>query len=239
MALSPQEMDRRMDQHFPFEARTTSRGCWRRSRPMPSTTSSAGRPARPAAARRAAVLRGAVRRPVRRQGECIRRLYGDDFLVDESMWRGKAPGRPFGLEGRAGRCVPPAARRRVRRRRRRSKRENVWVDLAPCSSNCRRVDMVAAAESSDRQNQKRRTRKDLLQAASRLMKRGREARPGADRRGSDGLAGHGLSLFPRRRSAAARGVARRGRAGGGEVFARRSGDDPVARLQRVDRRCTR
>lgn len=32
--------------------------------------------------------------------ETIRRLYGDDFLVDESLWRGRAPGRPFGLEGR-------------------------------------------------------------------------------------------------------------------------------------------
>jgi predicted ester cyclase len=29
-----------------------------------------------------------------------RRLHGDHFLVDESVWTGKAPGRPFGLEGR-------------------------------------------------------------------------------------------------------------------------------------------
>ena len=32
--------------------------------------------------------------------ECIRRLYGENFLVDESRWSGRAPGRPFGLEGR-------------------------------------------------------------------------------------------------------------------------------------------
>src|SRR5688500_13150564 len=32
--------------------------------------------------------------------ETVRRLYGEDFLVDESVWRGRAPGRPFGLEGR-------------------------------------------------------------------------------------------------------------------------------------------
>ena len=31
---------------------------------------------------------------------CIRRLYGDGFLVDESLWRGTAVGRPFGFEGR-------------------------------------------------------------------------------------------------------------------------------------------
>ena len=62
--------------------------------------------------------------------ETIRRLYGEDFLVDESLWRGKAPGRPFGLEGR-GRplefrllhVVEYAPDGRMRR-------ENVWVDLA-------------------------------------------------------------------------------------------------------------
>ena len=31
---------------------------------------------------------------------CIRRLYGDSFLIDESMWEGTAPGNPFGLPGR-------------------------------------------------------------------------------------------------------------------------------------------
>jgi uncharacterized protein len=30
----------------------------------------------------------------------VKRLYGKDFLVDESVWEGRAPGRPFGLEGR-------------------------------------------------------------------------------------------------------------------------------------------
>ena len=36
---------------------------------------------------------------------------------------------------------------------------------------------AAASESSDRHNQKRRTRKDLLQAASRLMKLGQSMQP--------------------------------------------------------------
>lgn len=62
--------------------------------------------------------------------ETLRRLYGEDFLVDESLWRGKAPGRPFGLEGR-GRplefrllhVVEYAPDGRM-------KRENVWIDLA-------------------------------------------------------------------------------------------------------------
>jgi ketosteroid isomerase-like protein len=30
----------------------------------------------------------------------VRRLYGDNFLVDESIWTGRAVGRPFGFEGR-------------------------------------------------------------------------------------------------------------------------------------------
>ena len=62
--------------------------------------------------------------------DCIRRLYGKNFLVDESLWQGKAPGKPFGLEGR-GRplqfrllhvieCADSGD----------IKRENVWLDLA-------------------------------------------------------------------------------------------------------------
>ena len=59
-----------------------------------------------------------------------RRLYGEDFLVDESVWKGRAPGRPFGLEGRDRplefrllHVVEYAPDGRL-------KRENVWLDLA-------------------------------------------------------------------------------------------------------------
>ena len=62
--------------------------------------------------------------------EAVRRLYGDDFLVDESIWRGRAPGRPFGLEGRDR----PLAFRLLHvveyAPDGRMKRENVWLDLA-------------------------------------------------------------------------------------------------------------
>jgi predicted ester cyclase len=59
-----------------------------------------------------------------------RRLYGEDFLVDDSTWRGRAPGRPFGIEGKNRRLefrllhvveFDPAGDIR---------RENVWIDLA-------------------------------------------------------------------------------------------------------------
>ncbi len=61
---------------------------------------------------------------------CQRRLYGDDFLVDELVWRGKAPGRPFGLDGRDRplefrllHVIEFADDGNI-------KRENVWVDMA-------------------------------------------------------------------------------------------------------------
>jgi hypothetical protein len=64
------------------------------------------------------------------KAESLRRLYGADFLVDESLWRGRAPGRPFGLAGknrpiefRLLHFIEFAKNGDI-------KRENVWVDLA-------------------------------------------------------------------------------------------------------------
>lgn len=34
------------------------------------------------------------------QVSSLRRYYGENFMVDESLWRGTAVGRPFGFEGR-------------------------------------------------------------------------------------------------------------------------------------------
>ena len=60
----------------------------------------------------------------------VKRLYGENFLVDESLWRGRAPGRPFGLEGRNR----PLAFRLLHviefAKDGAIARENVWVDLA-------------------------------------------------------------------------------------------------------------
>jgi len=61
--------------------------------------------------------------------ESTRRLYGQDFMVDDSVWRGRAVGRPFGLEGgnrplafRLLHVVEFTANGDIRR-------ENVWIDL--------------------------------------------------------------------------------------------------------------
>ncbi len=131
MALTPQQMDDRLDEHFGYEARDDVDG-------VVATLAAdvehdiVGAPGGPTVGRDAA-------RPFYERMfadlagsgvECLRRLHGDGFMVDESIWRGHAPGAPFGIEGR-GRPLefrllhilefaPDGAIRR----------ENVWVDLA-------------------------------------------------------------------------------------------------------------
>ena len=60
----------------------------------------------------------------------IRRLYGDDFVVDETMWHGRIEdGRVFLCEGRSG----PVSFRLLHifeLQGGKISRENVWVDLA-------------------------------------------------------------------------------------------------------------
>ncbi len=60
----------------------------------------------------------------------LRRLYGENFMVDDSVWRGKAPGRPFGLDGR-GRDLEFRLLHVIEFAESGAiKRENVWIDLA-------------------------------------------------------------------------------------------------------------
>lgn len=130
MAMTRAEMDRRIDEHFGFEARDDVAGVlatfaddvehdivgW------PSGPSRGRDGARPFyEALFADLSDGKV--------ESIRRLYGEDFLVDESIWRGKAPGRPFGLEGK-GRPLEFRLLHVIEFAAGGIRRENVWVDLA-------------------------------------------------------------------------------------------------------------
>jgi hypothetical protein len=124
-------MDRKMDEHFGFEARDDVAGV------LSTLTDDVehdvvGWPAGPSRGRDGArpfyetlfadLADGKV--------ESLRRLYGDAFMVDDSRWRGTAPGRPFGLEGmgrplefRLLHVVEFADDGEIRR-------ENVWIDLA-------------------------------------------------------------------------------------------------------------
>ncbi len=130
MPMTRSEMDRKLDAHFGFEARDDVAGV------LATLTDDVehdvvGWPAGPSRGRAAArpfyealfsdLSDGKV--------QTLRRLYGDGFMVDDSLWRGKAPGRPFGLEGggrplafRLLHVVEFADSGAIRR-------ENVWVDM--------------------------------------------------------------------------------------------------------------
>jgi hypothetical protein len=131
MALTRETMDRKMDEHFAFEAADDVAG-------VLATLSHdvehdiVGWPFGPSRGREGARPFYDALFADLADGEvtCTRRLYGDDFLVDDSMWRGRAPGRPFGIDGqdrdlefRLLHVVEFDAGGDIAR-------ENVWVDLA-------------------------------------------------------------------------------------------------------------
>jgi hypothetical protein len=131
MAMTPQEMDRKIDEHFSFEAQDDVAGV------LATLASDAehdivGWPSGPTQGRAAArpFYEALFADLSESRVESLRRLYGTDFLIDESLWRGRAPGKPFGLDGRDRplqfrllHVVEFAASGHIRR-------ENVWIDLA-------------------------------------------------------------------------------------------------------------
>ena len=130
MALTRSEMDRKLDEHFNFEAQDNVEGV------LATLTADVehdvvGWPTGPSRGREGArpfyetlfadLSEGKV--------ESRRRLYGDNFMVDDSLWSGRAPGRPFGMDGRDRplafrllHVIEFADNGDIRR-------ENVWVDL--------------------------------------------------------------------------------------------------------------
>lgn len=131
MPLSTQEMDRKIDEHFAYESNDDVDGVLATLSPD-ATHDVIGSPlgilhgreaARPFYEALFADLAESKVTPVRR-------LYGHDFLVDESLWEGRAPGRPFGIEGK-GRplsfrllhVVEFSGSGQI-------KKEQVWLDLA-------------------------------------------------------------------------------------------------------------
>ncbi|TGD85832.1 ketosteroid isomerase [Mycolicibacterium sp. CH28] len=131
MTLTRAQMDRKIDEHFDFEARDDVDG-------VLATLADdvehdiVGSPTGPTRGHDGArafyenlfadLSDGSM--------ETIRRLYGEGFLVDESLWRGRASGTPFGLAGndrplefRLLHVIEFAGDGNIAR-------ENVWVDLA-------------------------------------------------------------------------------------------------------------
>jgi predicted ester cyclase len=101
MPLSREQMDRKIEEHFGYEATDNVEGVLATLAPD-AVHDIVGYPTGPTLGRERA--RAFYKQLFADLAESsvtvIRRLYGDGFMVDESMWEGRAPGRPFGLEGR-------------------------------------------------------------------------------------------------------------------------------------------
>ncbi|WP_343573515.1 MULTISPECIES: ester cyclase [Pseudomonas] len=130
MALPREEMDRRIDEHFRFEADDNVDG-------VLATLAGdvehdiVGHPGGPTYGREAArpFYEGLFADLAEGHVETLRRLYGENFVVDESFWSGRAAGRPFGLEGQ-GRALQFRLLHVVEFADSGAiQRENVWVDL--------------------------------------------------------------------------------------------------------------
>lgn len=131
MALTPEQMDRKLDEHFAFEAADDVEG-------VLATLSDdvdhdivgwPGGPARDKGAVRAfyeALFADLADGSVR----STRRLYGDNFMVDDSIWQGTAPGRPFGIEGNGRPLEFRLLHILEFSDAGEISRENVWIDLA-------------------------------------------------------------------------------------------------------------
>lgn len=131
MPLTRDQMDAKIDEHFAFEAADDVEGVLATLAPD-AEHDIVGWPSGPTVGRQAArpFYEALFSDLAESKVECVRRLYGENFLVDESHWQGRAPGRPFGLEGRNR----PLSFRLLHVVEFTDsgdiKRENVWVDLA-------------------------------------------------------------------------------------------------------------
>ena len=100
MKLTPQQMDQKIDEHFQFEANDDVAGVLATLAPG-ATHDIVGYPTGPTQDR--AAIKAFYERMFADLSEGkvqpLKRLYGDNFMVDESLWEGRAPGRPFGMDG--------------------------------------------------------------------------------------------------------------------------------------------
>lgn len=131
MALTPAQMDAKLDEHFSYEMNDDVDGV------LATLTEDVehdvvGWPTGPVHGREGVrpfyeILFGDL---ADGKVKSLRRYYGDGFMVDDSLWSGTAPGRPFGLDGR-GR---PLSFRLLHvlefAESGDIKRENVWLDVA-------------------------------------------------------------------------------------------------------------
>jgi ketosteroid isomerase-like protein len=129
--MTREEMDRKIDEHFDFEARDDVAGVLATLAPD-AVHDVVGWPGGPSHGRDAArkFYETLFADLAESHVKSVRRLYGDRFMVDESVWKGTAPGRPFGIEGknrplefRLLHVIEFSPQGQIQR-------ENVWIDLA-------------------------------------------------------------------------------------------------------------
>lgn len=128
--LTREKMDAKLDEHFGFEARDDVEGVLSTLTPdvEHDIVGSPFGPSRGHAGARAfydetfADLADASVRSVRR-------LYGENFLVDESVWSGTAAGSPFGVEGRGRPLEFRLLHILEFTEEGQIARENVWIDI--------------------------------------------------------------------------------------------------------------
>lgn len=101
MPLTPAEMDRKIDEHFRYEATDDIDGVVATLAPD-AVHDIVGWPAGPTNGRDAArpFYEALFADLAESEVTPVKRLYGEGFMVDESVWKGRAPGHPFGLDGR-------------------------------------------------------------------------------------------------------------------------------------------
>jgi hypothetical protein len=99
MPLTPEEMDRKLDEHFRFEATDNIEGVLSTLAPD-AVHDIVGYPTGPTRGRDAA--RGFYNQLFADLSESsartIKRLYGENFLIDETLWTGRAPAGRSGLK---------------------------------------------------------------------------------------------------------------------------------------------
>jgi hypothetical protein len=131
MSLTPKQMDQKIDEHFGYESRDDVEGVLA-TLADDATHDVIGWPHGPSRGREGARAFYEALFADLSEGRVTKtsRLYGDGFLVDESVWQGKAPGRPFGLEGK-GRPLTFRLLHVIEfTDSGQMQKEQVWVDLA-------------------------------------------------------------------------------------------------------------
>lgn len=131
MGLTREEMDRKLDEHFGYEAADDVEGVLSTLTPDVEHDI-VGWPGGPSHSPEEAKVFYEELFSDLEDGkvQSMRRLYGENFMVDISMWEGRAVGRPFGIEGRGRPLKFRLLHVLEFSDEGQIKLENVWIDLA-------------------------------------------------------------------------------------------------------------